>query len=181
MELMVVLVILVLAAGLVLPRFAAAHSRAALKTGARDVITTLGYARSQATAEGRSYRVEIDSGSGQFATTCFDPEQNPEEPYVPHVGVLSGTMTLPSGVSFARVAVGEDAGGVQAPGSTTRTDTSGTVRIQFSPDGTVDQTVIVLVNDDGDELTLLLDQLTGRTRVLEPEEAEALRSELDLK
>ncbi|MGD8238551.1 MAG: GspH/FimT family pseudopilin [Armatimonadota bacterium] len=181
MELMVVLVILVLAAGLVLPRFAAAHSRAALKTGAREVVTTLGYARSQATAEGRSYRVEIDPRSGEFATTCFRPEEDSQDSYVPHVGVMSGTMTLPAGVSFTRVAVGEDAGGVQAPGSTARTDTSGTVRIQFSPDGTVDQAVIVIANEDGDELALLLDQLTGRPRVLETEEAEELRSELGLK
>ena len=180
MELMVVLVILGLAAGLVLPRFAEARARAALKAGARDVITMLGYARAQATAEGRSYRVQVDPSSGEFSTSCFDPEQDPDEPYAPHAGILGETLTLPTGVSFARVAVGEDAGGVQAPGTPARTSSTGETYVQFCPDGTVDQALIVIANEDGDELNLVLDQFTGRARVLEPEEAQELRSDLGL-
>jgi len=181
MELMVVLVILGLAAGLVLPRFAAAHSRAALKSGARDIITMLAYARNQATSEGRSYRVEIDPASAEFHTTYFDPDQDPEQPYVPHEGILGGVLALPRGVSFTHVAVGEAAGGVMAFGSAPSSDTSGRTAIRFSPDGTADQAVIVILNEDGDELTIMLDQFTGRARVPEQEEAEELREDLGLK
>ena len=180
MELMVVLVILGLVASLVVPRFAAASGRAALKSGARDVLTTLGHARSQATAEGRSYRVEMDPSSGEFFMSCFDPEEDSEEPYVPYVGILGGTQRLPTGVSFAHVAVGEDAGGVETPGSSDTADTSGKVYIRFSPDGTADQAVVIVASEDAEDITLTLDQFTGRARVLEPEEAKELRDELGL-
>jgi type IV fimbrial biogenesis protein FimT len=180
MELLVILMILGLAAGLVVPRFAGASSQAALKAGARDVITAIGYARNQAASEGRSYRIEVDPSSGELQTLCFDPEQDSEEPYVPHVGILGGTMTLPAGVSFGRVAVGEDAGGTEVRGRSAVADTSGKVTIQFSPDGTVDQTIIVIANEDGEELTLSVDQFTGRARVLGLQEAEELRDDLGL-
>ena len=181
MELLVVLAILGLAASLVLPRFATASSQAALKAGARDVITAIGYARNQAVSEGRSYRLEIDPSSGESRITHFDPEEDPEEPYVADVGILGEKLTLPSGVSFSRVAVGEEAGGIEASGSPASSSRSGETSIQFRPDGTTDQAVIVVTNDDGAELTITLDQFTARVRVLEPEEAEELRSELGLK
>ena len=181
MELLVILVILGLAASLVMPRFAAASSQAALKAGTRDVITAIGYARNQAASEGRSYRIEIDPSSGELQTLRFDPEENSDEPYVPHVGILGGTMTLPAGVSFARLAVGEDAGGIEVRGRSVAADASGKVTIQFSPDGTVDRAIIVIANEDGEELTLSVDQFTGRARVLGSQEAEELRDDLGLK
>jgi Tfp pilus assembly protein FimT len=181
MELIVVLVILGLAAGLIVPRFAAANSQAALKAGARKLITAMGYARTQAVAEGRSYRLEIDPNSGELRTTYFDPEGDPEEPYVPDVGILGERLMLPTGVSFSRVAIGEEAGGIETSRTRTSSSSTGTTYIQFSPDGTTEQAVIVVANEEGAELTVALDQFTGRARVLEPEEAEELRSELELK
>jgi len=73
-ELMVVLTILVLLAGLMAPSFVRQYHEAKLKSAARDVVGLMQYARSQAVVEGTTYRLNIDREGGRVWITYYDTQ-----------------------------------------------------------------------------------------------------------
>jgi len=181
-ELMLVLVIMVIAAALVVPRLSDAESRRALQTAADQLNGSLVSARQESLAAGQSMFVIYQTGTplyavvpepideasrtefdrvttwlSQFADT-YDPAQDagntPEG--------TPGIRKLPLGTQFltgeSGVAQASDNSGVQA-------EILGLPFITFAPDGTTDDSVVELVNEDSDRIVIQLRGLTGTARV----------------
>ena len=180
-ELMVVLTILVLLAGLVAPSFVRQYHEAKLRSTARDLVALMQYARSQAVVEGTTYRLNIDRDGGRVWVTYYETgseDTSDEEPrFVEDETVLGASRKLPEGVTIREVQLGDEAlaqlsdealDQINALGS--RLNEEGTPYIAFTPSGTTDGARILLENDYEDRLGVTLDAITGRTQVLEEDE-----------
>lgn len=182
-ELMVVLTILVLLAGLTAPSFVRQYYEAKLRASARDLVALMQYARSQAVVEGTTYRLNVDRDGGRVWITYYQGESDEtgaDEPrYVEDESVLGASRKLPEGVTIRELQLGDEAlaqlsdealeeiNALQA-----QLNDEGTPFISFGPRGTTDGARILLENDYGDRLGVSLDAITGRARVIEEDEIE---------
>lgn len=180
-ELMVVLTILLLLAGLTAPSFVRQHYEAKLRAAARDLVALMQYARSQAVVEGTTYRLNIDRDGGRVWITYYQDESaetaGDEPRYVQDESVLGASRRLPEGVTIRELQLGDEAlaqlsdealeeiNALQA-----QLNEEGTPFIAFGPRGTTDGARILLENDYGDRLAVSLDAITGRARVLAEDE-----------
>ncbi|MBM3471882.1 MAG: type II secretion system protein GspH [Armatimonadetes bacterium] len=180
-ELMVVLTILILLAGLVAPSFVRQYHEAKLRSTVRDLVALMQYARSQAVVEGTTYRLNIDRDGGRVWVTYYESaSQNTsdEEPrFVEDETILGAARQLPEGVTILEVQLGDEALAQlseealdQINALSNRLNEEGTPFIAFAPSGTTDGARILLENDYEDRLAVALDAITGRTQVLEEDE-----------
>ncbi|MBM3502188.1 MAG: prepilin-type N-terminal cleavage/methylation domain-containing protein [Armatimonadetes bacterium] len=183
-ELMVVLVILVLLAGLTAPSFARQYHVAKLRSAARDLVGLMQYARSQAVVEGTTYRLNVDRDGGRVWVTYYDTETaeaRDEEPkFVEDESVLGASRKLPAGVTICELQLGDEALAQlseealeEIEGLQSRLNEEGTPFIAFAPSGTSDGARILLENEYEDQLAVAVDAITGRTEVREEDELAA--------
>jgi len=183
-ELMVVLTILVLLAGLVAPSFTRQYHEAKLRSTVRDLVALMQYARSQAVVEGTTYRLNIDRDGGRVWVTYYETEsedtsRETEPQFVEDETILGASRTLPDGVTIREVQLGDEALAQlsdealeQINALSNRLNEEGTPFIAFAPSGTTDGARILLENEYEDRLAVTLDAITGRTEVLEQDEIE---------
>lgn len=131
-ELVVVLAIMALGAALVLPSLSGPLSSARFRQGGAEMKAAMTQARARAAATGRTRSVRIDLDRGEYGI----PSDN--------VG-----RTLPEGVRVASVS---------APGITFE---RGVVDVRFFPDGSADETEVVLADAEDGRLRLRVDPMTG--------------------
>jgi prepilin-type N-terminal cleavage/methylation domain-containing protein len=151
LELILVLVILAIAAGMLAPSlrwFTMGRSNA---NNATFIVSLGQYARSQAAAEGRVYRMNFDVQNGSIWLTAangatFDP---PPNEYGKPLDLSKGTATLR----------------VQTP---QRTD--GGQYVEFQPTGRTDPAKIWLTDSGGGTIEVACLSSTEMFRVLAPEE-----------
>jgi len=183
-ELMVVLTILVLLAGLTAPSFVRQYHEAKLKSAARDMVGLMQYARSEAVVEGTTYRLNIDRDGGRVWITYYDTqseETQEEEPrYVEDETVLGASRKMPEGVTIREVQLGDEALAQLSDDALeeinalrAQLNEEGTPYVAFTPAGTSDGARVLLENEYEDRLAVSLDAITGRTQVLEEDEIEA--------
>jgi len=169
LELLVVLVIISIAAAFVGPQVVGSMSTLTLKTAAKKVASSLRYARSQATSEGRPYFVLFDTDkgrltikSGQIATK-EDKEKEPAEGEQ-DTGTSEGmadeavkerfkVYALPEGVRFDRVV------------SDKNEDISDVFQIIFFPNGGSGGGEVLLENDRGRRYNISVDFVSGTVRL----------------
>jgi len=183
-ELMVVLTILVLLAGLVAPSFTRQYHEAKLRSTVRDLVALMQYARSQAVVEGTTYRLNIDRDGGRVWVTYYETEsedtsRETEPQFVEDETILGASRTLPDGVTIREVQLGDEALAQlsdealeQINALSNRLNEEGTPFIAFAPSGTTDGARILLENEYEDRLAVTLDAITGRPEVLEEDEIE---------
>ena len=169
LELLVVLVIISIAAAFVGPQVAGSMSTLTLKTAAKKVASSLRYARSQATSEGRPYFVLFDTDKGRLTiksgqtATKEDKEKEAAEGEQ-DTGTSEGmadeavkerfkVYALPEGVRFDRVV------------SDKNEDISDVFQIIFFPNGGSSGGEVLLENDRGRRYNISVDFVTGTVRL----------------
>ncbi len=152
-ELVGVMAIMVVLAGMLLPSFVRAQRDARLRASTRRVLAALNLARSTAIAEKTHARLEIDSRHGVFGMTTERRLENGETRFVPEVSSLGRAQVLPEGIHIG------------VPVSALRAISSRENFITFYEDGRADEMVVVLRDDSGSQRTLSVDGMTGRVRL----------------
>jgi general secretion pathway protein H len=152
LELSVVLLILGIAASFLVPRLRDPED-VALAASAARLATTARYLYDEAAYQRVPMRLNLDLDRQVYFVTVLggDPD-NPE--FVPATTPLARPVVLPDAVTFRDVVL-------PAVG----TVTEGTVFAQFSPEGWADPLVVHLRNRSGEDATMAIEPLTGRTRV----------------
>jgi prepilin-type N-terminal cleavage/methylation domain-containing protein len=176
-ELLAVLLIMGLVAGITLPNLSFRSERVVLGS-AEDLAAQLAFTRQRAVATGVTHRVVVDLDAAGWwieewpeEASLFAPPPAPpadgarrEIPLAPPrsgalefrplTGPFGRPHTLPDGVSFASVetlAAGPVVGGQ--------------VALVFEGDGTADPALFSLVNEDGDVVELELSRLADEIRI----------------
>jgi prepilin-type N-terminal cleavage/methylation domain-containing protein len=176
-ELLAVLLIMGLIAGLAFPNLSLRSERAVLDA-AREVAATFAYARQRAVATGAPHRVVLDLDVGAwwieaqpeppslFAppealpaqdaahTIALAPPARAAEEFAPLPGPSGRPRELPDELRFDSIET-QTAGALL----------SGQVGLVFESDGTADPALLVLANEAGDLATLRLARLADEVRI----------------
>jgi Tfp pilus assembly protein FimT len=173
--------ILVIMAAVVAPSFTRQYHFAKLNSAGRTLVALMQYARSQAVVEGTTYRLNIDQQAQRVWITYYDAAEddgNDDEPqFVEDDSVLGSSRDLPDEVQIREIALGDEAlaqlsdealEAVHAQQE--QLNDEGTPYISFMPQGTTDGARILLENEEGDQLAVALDAITGRTEIVEVED-----------
>jgi len=170
-ELIVVLVVITLIAGLVAPTFIHQLEYARLTSGCRQIVSYMRYARSQAILRGVPYRLNMDDRGQRYWITVYDEEETEDlaEPFRPDSSNLGARDSLPEGVTIEELLIGDELAG---PGAELEAPVSaeGYPVIEFRPDGTCDGARMLLKNNNEERLAIFLDAATGRAEIAEEAE-----------
>jgi type II secretion system protein H len=176
-ELLAVLLIMGLVAGITLPNFSLGSERAVLGA-AEDLAADLSFTRQRAVATGSTHRVVLDLEAASwwieeqaedafpFATAAAPAADGRREVQLSAPATVSDEFrplplpfghrrTLPDGVAIDSVETLVE-GAVNA----------GRVALLFEGDGTADPAVLALVNEQGDSVHLELPRLADEIRIL---------------
>lgn len=152
LELSVVLLILGIAASFIAPRLRDPESQALTSSTAR-LATAVRYLYDEAAYRRLPMRLNLDLDQQVYFVTELGGD--PDDPeFVPSRSSLAKPTALPDSVAFRDVVL-------PAVGKVTE----GIVFAQFSPDGWADPLVVHLRGRSGNETTMAIEPLTGRTRV----------------
>lgn len=154
LELIVVLILVSLMAGLVVPRLAGSLTRMNLRSASQKICSSLRYARSQATSEKMTYTAIFDfEKNGCFIQVKKDDPENVED-----VSLDDTTLTeenevksyfLPEGVKIEKGIRGDE-----------KTE-SETFQIEFFPAGNSSGGDVILVDEKENRYRIHIDFLTG--------------------
>jgi prepilin-type N-terminal cleavage/methylation domain-containing protein len=160
MELMLVLLIVILAAGLVVPYVDSLLQPSQVTAAIDEVRVNWEQARGRAMEEGRPYRFSIVEGGDSFRIEPDDMDTNPEKGYE-----IDGI--LPEGCLF----VGNESGLVDVAATPAKGGTM-VSKVVFLPDGTAREDVDLSFGRPGlPRVTLRLRALTGNITQLNPNKA----------
>lgn len=138
LELIVVLCLAGMLAALVAPSFSGTLESARLRAGAAEMRATLSFARTLSASQSRTRTVAIDPRTGEYG-----------------VSGESGRR-LPEGIRIESLRVGgADAAAGRAAGE------AAPANVDFFPDGTAEETEVVLSSAGGGRLRVVVDPLTG--------------------
>ena len=183
MELLLVLVIMAIMAAMVLPRLFEVEARQALRSAADQLNGNMVDARQQAMVSGQTMFMLFQFETGlygvvpepidqetiatfeqvtQLLTQAAESSRMTGTGGSTNLSQITGIEQLPAGVKFltgqAGVAQTNDTSAIQA-------DLSGLPYIAFAPDGTTDDTIIQLISEEQDRITVQLRGLTGAIRI----------------
>lgn len=154
LELSVVLLVFGIAASVLAPRLRDREGLV-LSASAAKLATTARYLYDEAAYRRVPMRLNLDLDRQAWFVTVLGGE--PDDPeFVPIDSPLAKPTVLPDAVAFRDVVL-----------PTLGTVTAGVVFAQFSPDGWADPLVVHLRSRNGDQATMAIEPLTGRTRVAE--------------
>ena len=137
LELILVMMVILLMASLVAPALQRFSTSRDLDNQAVILTSMAGYARTQAMAQSRTYRLNLDEQDGKFWLS--DQDELPS-PFEPAKGDEGQPHTLPQGVKVALQLL--DPAQDQAN------------YVTFNPDGRVDPAIIVLTDPAGRKITI---------------------------
>ena len=149
-ELVVVLAIIGLIAGMIVPRIGAL-GMGGLRSGARRIQSEVALAFNIAVMEKSNYRIVFDMES-----QCFWGEKMVGKEYVGASTNLLSRYCLPSSVGVSEFEVLDR-----------KMERSGAEALYFSPFGFVEPARIVIANESGDAYTLFTDPISGRVRIFD--------------
>ncbi len=170
MELIVVLLIISVVAGMAVPSFVRAMPGQRLQSGMRDLFASARYARSEAVIKGIKHRIAIDPSIGEFWIEWeADPFEAPGT-FEEAEGAWGRKHRLHDTLFFRDIA----ASGAAAADS-------GIYCAEFRPDGTAGADMVLVLSVEGDEeesVGLSIRALTGLSRIVEGDELAASWSAL---
>lgn len=174
-ELICVIAIISVIAAIVLPRLDPFVPKRRLKSAARLVSGTISLAYGEAASKNKTYRLHIDPAADKYWITEVKETEKPEDSGAgtairlgTHFELLQyeegdsnveeltpsepmfAPRKLPEGIHFASVQVKDD-----------RIVSQGEQYIEFNPLGSASPAIINLANDDGEELAIRYDGVTG--------------------
>jgi prepilin-type N-terminal cleavage/methylation domain-containing protein len=145
LELVMVLLIISLAVGLSYPSLKRGTTAFHLRATGRDVLNRLRYAREKAITEQKEMTVTIDRNNQTVAMSDASGEDRK-------------IMTLPEDVKVVEMrSVGQEI-------------TDGPLVTRFLPNGSAEDAEIVLKADNGGEIRVIVDPITGGSRIQLPQE-----------
>ena len=149
LELIVVLLILALVAGLVAPKMRAFTVGQSTDNAAEQIVVLARYARTQAITEGASYRLNFDSGGGAYWLTSSDAGV-----FKPVSGEYGEHLTLPDGAQMR----------------TDRAAQSDGTYVTFQSTGRTDPAHVWITDKQGKVVEVACTSATELYRILPPEE-----------
>lgn len=149
LEMMAVLVVVGLAAGIAMPSISVSLQQWRLRTAVREMNTMLKFTRTQAVAKRQAFQLVFDRTRHLYwldrPNAVLDAEQADAK------GLR--LIALPAGVRFGTVRIGGRESGADRLG------------MLFSPYGTTTGSLVQVVNDRGQGYQIVLDQVTGQTEI----------------
>ncbi len=153
LEIAVVIFIMGLVMTLAIPYLGGFHG-AQLKSEARRLAGRANYLYDEAATEKVIYRMIFDLDHNGYYVTRLDPYgTNPQ--FIPYAGPWGDMVMMPPGIQLRDVSV-EGIGAAKV----------GAISCQFYPEGYVDATVIHMISDSGEVMTLSFNPLTGNVAIV---------------
>lgn len=152
LELLVVVALMSLMAGMVVPRMAGSLDRMNARTAARKVAAALRYARSEAASRGTPYVARLDADENVLRVGSLERDEGGD-------GFVEKRMRVfnpPSGVRLRR-----------ADSRARRRRTAEPLEIRFFPSGGSTGGELIVFDEDGREYLVAVDRLTGLAAVRE--------------
>jgi prepilin-type N-terminal cleavage/methylation domain-containing protein len=173
-ELLVVLTILAIFAVITLPRVASAVLRTRLDAALEAVRGDLNFARARAVSTGVRHQLVIDPSTGQVGVEPFRPEQLAVQTTSPTQPVSDFVLQdrLHESVQVAVWTVSPVGAALSSPGGFP-TGAAGAPLV-FYPEGTSDDAILILEDQQGSRRGLRVDGFSGEIREMEPEEMQQL-------
>lgn len=157
MELMLVIAIMTLVAGVVWPSFSRSMPLLAVRGAARTVFAFAQRARSEAVARAVRFRLTLDLSERSLQVAGeIEPLDQPGE-FLEINAPWGRRIELDSRVRIEQVTIDE--------GDQVETLTAGECELIFRPDGTATDAEIVLVADDDSRQVIVIRGVTGRIEV----------------
>ncbi|MCD5390667.1 prepilin-type N-terminal cleavage/methylation domain-containing protein [candidate division NPL-UPA2 bacterium] len=171
-ELVVVLVILGVVVSLAFPRLEGVFSGSYLRSSARRLAGMIRWTKSQAAVSGREHWLYYDLERGEYWMAETRHEKcspsgakalpfrgEGEEGFLETSNELGGRRALLPGIKFQNVITQENGRVSEGLAST-----------WFSPQGLVEETTIHLMNEKGEEISILIKGLAGKVKIHEGDE-----------
>jgi prepilin-type N-terminal cleavage/methylation domain-containing protein len=177
LELMVVIAIIAVVAGMVLPTIGAGFPATQMRRSAEDLMAACRRAQAEAAGTGLIHRLNLDTAAGAYWITVESSPLHAPGAFYRIQESWGETIALPEAVQFAAVTIDEpdspDAMTVTADGA------SGTVvAVTFYPDGTSSDAAFTLAfkdaRPDDPTISLSLTAATGQVEIVSLEEIEAI-------
>ncbi|MDB6028521.1 MAG: Tfp pilus assembly protein FimT [Verrucomicrobiales bacterium] len=161
MELMVVIALIAIMTAVIVPEMKGTFEDALLRSTARDLVSAVELANSRAVSGNQSHRLRIDSRSHQFTIEKQVPNGSPDE-FIPLEDVIGCQGKLDERIvieSRERQTSDER----ERPDANLSSSPDG---ILFQSDGTAEARDLVLEDRTGHFLTLRINPITSRVRIL---------------
>ncbi len=158
LELLLVLAVLVVVAALAVPRLAGSLAALRVSRGTEQVFAASREGHARAVLRGLRLRLVVDPPTNAF---WLEEERKPlTEPglWSEMTGREDRPYTLAEGVRFGAIRINDEP------------VADGRVEVRFWADGSSDEAVLPLENEDGDRGAVEIRGLTGRARIVPPEE-----------
>ena len=171
---MVVLVLISLMTAVIVPEMQGSYGDALLRSQARELLSTLNLAYSRSVSINQAHRVRFDKIAGRYFLERRVRQTESQSIYSPIAEILSGDGRINPRISFEV----RQLGGMPSTPTTPSTPTDSgeeTNRAQdvdtitFYPDGTATDREIVLEDRDGFRLSLQVNPVTARIKLVAQE------------
>ena len=169
-ELMVVVVLIGIISAMVIPEMRGTYEDALLRSTGRTLVDAFTIAYSQAITTSRLHRVRLDRKTGHYVVERTAREGEAETGFIPLRDLPGGQGTLDIRISIQVRREDETAGpGEQSAPALAEAQPGGETEevMAFYPDGTADSREILLRDRQGFRLSLRINPITARVRVLE--------------
>jgi len=191
-ELLVVLVMIAILAGMAMPSFVSSWREERLRSTTRNVISMMRLARSRAVNEAHPTRLTFDKADGRyFVTELVEQDEDlsvsvdvrpPQRDWEVVRTFVTRERALPEEVRLTYIGPGPDqtqAERVQerrrgTAGESESEPPENIEYIEFNPDGTAEPTYVGLANTVDSRTVVEVDEVTGGPVVLSPEDMERL-------
>lgn len=174
LELMVVLVLMAIMAAMIVPEMKGTYENALLRSTSRDLVSVLNLAYGRAVAVNQVHRVRLDQSSGKYFVEArvrgggqggeFIPIQNVSG----SEGKLDQRISIEIRNSFEEISEAQTSPSFSDSGAES-SEWENNNSISFYPDGTADRRDIQLQDREGFRLSLQINPITARVRIVETE------------
>lgn len=165
-ELMVVMIVIGIATAVILPEMRGTFEESLLRSTARQLISVLDLASSQAVTANQKHRVRFDLAEGRYAIERRAAKQEKSSGFIPVRDVPQGEGELDKRIriELQRPDVPPESATPVAP-EEDRTGMAPEI-VNFYPDGTADPIDLLLQDREGFRLLLRINSTTGKVRIV---------------
>lgn len=165
-ELMIVIVLLTIAAGVIVPQFAGSRDDAKLRAAARELVATVRDAASRAVTTNRRYRIVFDRQHARYRVDAYGAERG-FEPLDDGMIQLEPPLQFDVVRGADLVAADESEPVPPPPESTTGGAESETDVLHLEPDGSADARDVVIRHPAAGMLVVSIDPVTAQVATRE--------------
>lgn len=172
-ELLVVMVIMVLLAGVTAPSMVVAHREARIRAAARQVLSRLHYARSRAVSSRTTTRFNVrgpEAGAAEpavlWVSTQKDDQRTQEPTFETDTTPSGRARALPQGIRLEIVKKQNE----QLPPTQATGDDEDLVTLTFWRNGQTEDALLVLSDAQTQQRYVRLNALTGRPKLMDEED-----------